>query len=439
MSQFLNDALEAHRQGRLDEAIRLYKISLKDNGDDQIALYGLGVTLLSRGDLTGLEFARKALMMSPREGFDVDSAADSIVRALFNHRYYDHLKELLDDLEHALIDVKKSAEIRKKISVPAYLESTIFDTRLSRRLKRYAPIESEHYVYAIDIVGGCNLRCPSCPVSYVKELPKGLMKRDQFESILDKVRNESPDPNPEIWLFNWSEPMLHPQIGEFIRIAKERGFFTFISTNLNISQRVSDLIKAQPDRIKISISSLKQEIYSKTHVRGDIAQVVCNMKTLSKLKDECGAKTEIWLGHHLYRNTVGETESVKALASELGFKYGPSNAIIAPIERVMAMLSEDASNIPEVRDQLLYDPLQIQAYMRARRSGAYDCELRFNMTSIRYDGTLDLCCATTQKIHPLKDVAFLEHSHQEIEALKYENPFCTNCMKCGLSLSVLDQ
>ena len=439
MSTLINQALEAHRQGRLDDALMLYEATLRENPLDQMALYGQGVILLSRGDVAGLKLARRAIVMDGSAEFEKGNAADSVARLLLSHKYYEHLRDFLDELELAQIEVHGSQDFRRKIDVPVYLEPTAFDSQLNKDLKRYSPFESTHYVYAIDIVGGCNLRCPSCPVSYSTDLPKGLMKRQQFEAILDKIRQESPDENPEIWLFNWSEPMLHPLIGEFVRVAKGKGFFTFVSTNLNISSRIDDLIKAEPDRLKISLSSLKQDIYSKTHARGDIEQVVQNMGTLSKLREAYGVKTEIWLGHHLYRNTVGETESIKALANQLGFKYGPSPAIIAPIERVMTMLTETSRSLPEIRDQLLYDPTQIQAHMQSRRSGTYDCELRFNMTSIRYDGTLDLCCATTQKLNPKKDVSFMDFTHKEIEALKYHHSFCAQCIKSSLSLAILDQ
>jgi len=56
------------------------------------------------------------------------------------------------------------------------------------------------YMYYIDIVGTCNLRCPSCPVgNYLPhdfmdlQRPKGFMKLALFEQILDKIKRENSD------------------------------------------------------------------------------------------------------------------------------------------------------------------------------------------------------------------------------------------------------
>ena len=77
--------------------------------------------------------------------------------------------------------------------------------------------------YFIDILGTCNLRCPSCAVGNMPALfAKGHMPTDRFASILNKIVGDTPnDATLFIDLYNWGEPLLHPHIGEIINLTKD--------------------------------------------------------------------------------------------------------------------------------------------------------------------------------------------------------------------------
>src|SRR5258705_13233087 len=96
--------------------------------------------------------------------------------------------------------------------------------------------------YLVDIVGTCNLRCPSCPVGNFKNSsfvsasrPKGFMEFDLFTKILDKAEAECAERGDlvEVFLYNWGEPLIHPKIAEFVAELARRKIRFFISTNLN--------------------------------------------------------------------------------------------------------------------------------------------------------------------------------------------------------------
>ena len=73
------------------------------------------------------------------------------------------------------------------------------------------------FKYLIDIVGGCNLACPSCPVGNSTEAarPSGAMSVDLFKAIIAKIRADQPRVR-KVALYNWTEPMLHPRLPQFI-------------------------------------------------------------------------------------------------------------------------------------------------------------------------------------------------------------------------------
>src|SRR5690242_4066822 len=95
--------------------------------------------------------------------------------------------------------------------------------RLRQKLSRAQT--ADHY-YFIDIVGTCNLRCPSCPVgNVVSDTPKGFMPLDQLRQILAKIAaDQGPGKRLFIDLYNWGEPTLHPDLAACVRLVHEFGF-----------------------------------------------------------------------------------------------------------------------------------------------------------------------------------------------------------------------
>jgi hypothetical protein len=105
------------------------------------------------------------------------------------------------------------------------------DSDVQRRLRvDLQRRQTADFYYLVDVVGTCNLRCPSCPVgNYADKPPKGLMQLGYFQSILQKARAEHSGKR----LF-WGEPALHPELSKLISAVKTQGFGCGISCNLNV-------------------------------------------------------------------------------------------------------------------------------------------------------------------------------------------------------------
>ena len=429
----LDLAVQAHQAGLWPEAEALYRSFLAVHPDEPVAGYNLGILLLGQARLEGLSWVQQALLAGGGR-LDLAAASASAVQALQAHHYKDHAHQFVQWLEQHGLQALGHEALKVRAGLPGHLQPLA-----PTGLRRYHPIESSRYVYAIDVVGGCNLRCPTCPVGQGSALPKGLMQRDLFQAILQKIVHEQAPQRPDIWLFNWGEPLLHPQLGALIGDVRQAGLTSMVSSNLHHSDRIDEVMQANPDRMKVSLSSLRQEAYGLTHVRGDIERVKANLHLLAQARDRHKATTEIWIGHHLYRHTLQDQQEVQNFAVSLGFGYVPSTAIVAPIETALRMLSTDADEwvAEPLHSQLLTTPAEISAHLKAHRSGRFDCELRFNMTSIQYDGGVTLCCGTTQALAS-EPVAFLAHSHAALEQKKYAHPFCGQCIKNNLHLTTVD-
>lgn len=69
------------------------------------------------------------------------------------------------------------------------------------------------------------------------------MPMEMFNEIVKKAKSEGVS---SIHLYNWTEPLVHPRIGEFIEIINSAGISSGISTNLNISKNMEQALKAEP-------------------------------------------------------------------------------------------------------------------------------------------------------------------------------------------------
>ncbi len=438
--QLLSEASECYRLNLTEKAESLYRAALQINPNQAGALFNLGTLLLRRSEMQGDQLVRESFKQDLAGEIDQNKAVELVIQIHLSNAYKKHAEEWLRYAELNKLNFPGLVELKRQIEIPPHLSKTIYSPALNKSLERYHPIESSSYVYAVDIVGGCNLRCPTCPVGNQKEMPKGIMGPELFSKILEKICIENPTYKPDIWLFNWSEPLLNPHLPEFIQKIHEANLTSFISSNLNISDRIEAVMEANPNRFKVSISSLQQDIYGVTHDRGDIQTVISNFEKLAQARDKYNSSTQIWIGHHLYKNTINEMDQIRNVANLYGFEYRPSYAIMAPIEKAYSLLKDINSVQSNIESQLFFHPKAIAQNISPRRSGSMDCELRFNMTAINYDGSVSLCCGTTKDLSDEinKKIYFLEKSASEIEDMKYTHSFCSTCMENNLHLTIQD-
>lgn len=434
----LDQAVALHRQGRTDEAAAAYEVLLAGDPQQPSVRHNLGLIRLGQGAA-----ARALPLLEQALAEDGDAAIWATSLPLVGLTLFDQgLWESAHVwLERAAAHDPAHAGVQAALQRARprdYLNPEVFDPQQQRTLLRHAPREAGSYVYAIDVVGTCNLRCPTCPVGNFQaaDRPKGFMAVDLFERILDKIVAECPAGRPQVWLFNWGEPLLHPDLPALVAATKRRGLPCHLSTNLNVHRGLRELARANPDELKISLSGFTPQRYARTHARGDLRLVKANMHLLRYWLDEAGATTRVWVGHHIYKGGETEVPQVRALCDELGFEHHPTAAFYQPLERVVELIDGKAAPDPVIEDLLEPPPVYV-ARINATRSQRHDCELRFNQTAINFDGSVALCCSVYDRPNML-GLDFVDTPHAQLEAAKYAHPFCKSCMAHGLSYAVRD-
>lgn len=287
--------------------------------------------------------------------------------------------------------------------------------------------------YYIDVVGSCNLRCPSCPVgnSTDADRPAGIMSNELFEKILQKIKRDAPDVT-NVNLYNWTEPFVHPRLAELIELAWKYDLHSTLSSNLNIVKRLDDVMRARPHRLRVSLSGYSQELYGRTHVKGDIERVKDNMRLISEKNAAYGNHTTVEVFYHCYIDNLGaDYASMREFAHSLGFNFSPMWAYMMPIEKYLEHFNGGLKN---EADRKVVDLLAVkpdEAKQIALRNPHWDCKLRSGQTVINCDGTVSLCCGAYDLKYKVAD-SFLDIEHDALQKRKYEHPLCTECMGHGI-------
>jgi MoaA/NifB/PqqE/SkfB family radical SAM enzyme len=149
----------------------------------------------------------------------------------------------------------------------------------------------------------CNLKCAHCPTNTTMQRAKGFMSWQLFQNIIDQ--------NPgikRVYLTNWGEPLLHPQLVEMIDYAHQKGKLTALTTNATILDESTSrqLIQAGLNILKISIDG-GEESFEK--VRGFAYQTLeKNVLNFVKLRNALGAQTWIEASMLVFEETLPHIE-----------------------------------------------------------------------------------------------------------------------------------
>lgn len=136
---------------------------------------------------------------------------------------------------------------------------------------------------SIEPTNFCNLKCPQCPVGLgLLTRTKGFMDFSLFKKIVDALYPYLLN----LFIYFQGEPLLHPQLIDMIKYSSNRNIFTSIATNAQLIdyQTALKLVKANLDKIIISLDGINQNSYKKYRVNGQIINVLHAIININKAK-----------------------------------------------------------------------------------------------------------------------------------------------------------
>ncbi len=288
--------------------------------------------------------------------------------------------------------------------------------------------------FYIDVVGTCNLMCPSCPVGNSPEVSgkRGVMTELLLDQILAKATGECAVSCVD--LFNWTEPLLNPKLPKLIDVVNSYNVPCGISTNLNIIKQVDldELLATNVSGIRISVSGFSQSIYGVTHKGGDIEQVKRNMLMLAESKQRTNSATRISVAYIRYLNNYVDEKLMEKYAHELGFEFTPTWAFMMPLEKVLDYV-DGQSPLHEADRKVLSNlalPLP-EALEAAKKHKDTPCTLLNDQITLDVAGDVQLCCAVYDG-DKYKVANYLNTPLEEIQKIKENFSICRTCTKHGL-------
>lgn len=278
--------------------------------------------------------------------------------------------------------------------------------------------------YHIDLTGACNLKCPCCPMGRDEEYPRHIMQPDELRMILDKAVDETYPLG--VWLYNYTEPFLHPKLPEMVRVVKEFGLPAYISTNFNIRRNIVETLTAEPEALMVSFSGFTQPTYEKTHRGGNIDKVKEHMELASSVP----SKTKLRVHWHRYYSNLHEEAAMRRWVDQLKVSGNRKwdihayKAVRMPVEKVLERFNGGQRD--PLEDNLLQDLDTARDLCLERRH--YGCQLQDGTISINATGMIRNCCSIYRSETEMK---WLNTCVHEFLAARKESDMCHNCLKSG--------
>ncbi len=253
-------------------------------------------------------------------------------------------------------------------------------------------VQSRPLSLNFDITNVCNLKCPLCPTGQGdRRYPRGRMSFDNFRRIIDEIGRTASD----VYLFNWGEAFLHPDLFRMIRYVKQNtGSRVTISSNFNIvtDEQLADLVDSGLDFLSLSIDGSSQEVYGKYRVGGDFAQVMAHIDRLQQIKADKGvARPAIEWCYlvHAYNDAPEEIERARTMAEARGLLFA-----LGTIHVDMGREIEEGLESQLAVDGHWISP-HFSAYDLEKKERAVKkthCRIPWEIAYINWDGELAPCC-----------------------------------------------
>lgn len=182
-------------------------------------------------------------------------------------------------------------------------------------------------IVKIDISPLCNLRCTACvhadpngnPTLEAQVFdPKHKMTVEQFQRVIDQVCGRA----NAVSLYYLGDPMVHPDLDRFCKIASDAGLEVHVSTNFSFGlkdDRLRSIVSSGLTHLTVCIDGLTQEKYQRTRVGGNIGRVVNNLERVCKIRKELGSKTPvIEVQYIMFQHNLDEVETARKLCADFG-------------------------------------------------------------------------------------------------------------------------
>jgi len=282
------------------------------------------------------------------------------------------------------------------------------------------------FALLLEPICACNFRCKWCYYSITdirNIMPPGKMETDQFQKILEDLSNWNGDPLKVVRIIGFGEPMLHKELGVWVKLIREANIADRIEITSNCSLLTADLssclIQNGLDYLRVSIYAGTQSKFEA--ITGSKMRLSCILDSLKKLQELKRRLNSARPYVYVKMLDDGDADENNRFFSQFGIV---ANEIA--LEQPHNWL--DGGN---VGSRLI-------------------CPQPFKMLSIRWNGDVIVCdpdyqnrtCVGNALQENIKDIwhgkRLIEFQRMQLEGRRYENESCRNCSFINNGNYVLD-
>jgi MoaA/NifB/PqqE/SkfB family radical SAM enzyme len=290
--------------------------------------------------------------------------------------------------------------------------------------------ELRRFNYQVEVAGMCNLRCISCPRgNWPRHRKPGLMPAEIYGRLIDKILLDDPWTGI-ITLYNWGEPLLNPALPEIIRITREKGLLSAVSSNLAMEKDFEDVVRARPDWFRISNSGWGTN-YEITHTGARWNQFLSNCRKLAEYKQRHSPNMLVELFFHIYSHNRQDFSKMQALCDELGFTLRYRHAALAPLDNIARVVDGGQLTDAAAKTRKLQF-LHVEEVVNIARGERNRPCFYMNHLWIDWDLSVAHCMEWYDPALILFEKDFLSVTLDEIEAARIGSDHCRKCMEKGI-------
>jgi MoaA/NifB/PqqE/SkfB family radical SAM enzyme len=237
----------------------------------------------------------------------------------------------------------------------------------------------------IDTGNVCNLHCELCPSGRGAITTRGLMTMDVFRPVIETLGPTA----RSLHLYNWSEPMLNPDIVEMCRIAARYPPKTYIASNLNVLKpgQAEGIVASGLDVLNVSIDGATQAGYQAYRKSGQLATVLENLRQVAEVRRrDRSSRLRVRWQFLIHRGNQHEIEQARGIARDIGVEFKTSRIRVGldnfDTESIAEAAKRDDRWLPAEKDMNRYTTEKPKSI----------CSQLWNTVVVNFDGSITPCC-----------------------------------------------
>ena len=280
----------------------------------------------------------------------------------------------------------------------------------------------------------CNMKCGYCAIWQNEQPEEKATKQRVFRRM-----DEAADLGVFAWSMSGGEPLMNPNVPDYIEYASSKGFFTSMPTNgLALKKYAESCVKL--DQLEVSIDTLDREKFKQ---RRGIDGLPTILSALDYIRDKKLKHNIVQINAAVDESNMEDLPALARYCTERGFLLHTEavhNVVrttfqTEDVEMKTVALDRVANYVLELKKEFKCVRFYTDYYEFYRSGGftkKFPCRSASHMINMRPDGSIQFPCAFVSKHRGLPEMTLRDiYSSAEVRQIIKESPnmwdFCAGC------------